>query len=353
MGCASSTASPPPSSGRKRSGVGDSVVKVAPRSAAAGDTSGAGDIERKESGSDMSLKEAILNVYQTHLVNKYGDMKKKKKNVMLEQVDSYLVIAGELNGVKADDLPHDNSDEFREQCRLVFADIDKNHDSRVSFEEFKEWYLTAGAIHGRRATLGELNESFQGPKKAVARAFFGVMDRHVRTAEIQIAELWLDKRGGFTEEEALQALKGLFKVYDANGDGVLDPKEFGNLMLEIQDARLEAEGRTAKGIKYNRLSQRAAKAVIDMMDEDGSGTLDMDEFIHTLKESLSWNDERCRAAADRLAEGNEDLSDHLVEFFEAMVWCIGKYIRKGGVKRRINLERFFESDRQAALWNQE
>ena len=61
-----------------------------------------------------------------------------------------------------------------------------------------------------------------------------------------------------------------------------------------------------------------------MMDEDGNGLLDMDEFIDTLRDSLTWNDDRCRAAADRLAADDngiidEALSDHLVEFFEAVV----------------------------------
>ena len=93
------------------------------------------------------------------------------------------------------------------------------------------------------------------------------------------------------------------------------------------------------------------------MDDDGDGVLDMNEFIDTLRESLKWNDERCRAAADRLAaneEGviDEDLSNHLVEFFEAVIWCISKYVKSGGVKRKINLGRFFESDRQREVWEQ-
>ena len=146
-------------------------------------------------------------------------------------------------------------------------------------------------------------------------------------------------------------------MYDTNGDGVLDAKEFGALMLEIQDARLEAEQRRIKGVKHDLLSQRAAKRIIHMMDEDGDGVLDMDEFIDTLRDSLAWNDDRCRAAADRLAANDdgiidEELSDHLVEFFEAIVWCISKYIKSGGATRKINLGRFFESDRQREMWEQ-
>jgi hypothetical protein len=63
------------------------------------------------------------------------------------------------------------------------------------------------------------------------------MKRAVRVQEDNLAKAWLDKRGGFTEEEVTNALSGLFKLYDANGDGVLDDVEFGNLMLEIMDAR--------------------------------------------------------------------------------------------------------------------
>jgi hypothetical protein len=71
----------------------------------------------------------------------------------------------------------------------------------------------------------------------MARVFFQSIRKLVRRQEDNIAKEWLKKRGGYTEEEVEMALTGLFKVYDANGDGVLDVVEFGNMMLEIMDAR--------------------------------------------------------------------------------------------------------------------
>ena len=99
-----------------------------------------------------------------------------------------------------------------------------------------------------------------GENMAVSRAFFGVIDKAVRRAEKEIASRWLARRGGFTDEEAHAALQGLFEVYDTNGDGVLDPKEFSVLMLEIQDARLEAEHRKIKGIKHRLAFFESGKA---------------------------------------------------------------------------------------------
>jgi hypothetical protein len=119
---------------------------------------------------------------------------------------------------------------------------------------------------------------------------------------------------------------------------------------------LDALGQRTKGIAHDRLSRKAAKAVTEMMDEDGNGTLDMNEFKQTLADSLKWNDERVKAAAERLSEGDQEntkLASHLIEFFQAMTWCIGKYIKRGGVKRAINLNRFFDSGPDPdAYWNQ-
>ena len=118
-------------------------------------------------------------------------------------------------------------------------------------------------------------------------------------------------------------------------------------------ARLEALGERTKGVAHDRLSRKAAGSIILMMDEDSNGTLDMEEFQSTLAESLKWNDARIKAAADRLGGDDEKLANHLIEFFQAMTWCVGKFIKKGGVRRAINLGRFFgEGPDPDAYFNQ-
>jgi Ca2+-binding EF-hand superfamily protein len=369
MGCgssstASSSTSVVPSSPNNTNETKDSNVPV-----------------RRASGTDIQAKEALLAVFDSQLLQQFGTKSGQKKMILTRKDFLDKVFPTLCVGVMA---PPPESKDFKEQATKLFDELDTNKNQKMSAKEFYEWY---------KHELNRVGEHESG----TARIFFNEMKRAVRVQEDNLAKAWLDKRGGFTEEEVTNALSGLFKLYDANGDGVLDDVEFGNLMLEIMDARyvsfflcnswkwvlmgfqlfcvivvcrtlahiccfivsvcwffrLDALGQRSKGIAHDRLSRKAASAIIIMMDEDENGTLDMNEFQSTLAESLKWNDERVQAAAERLSDGDEKLTKHLVEFFQAMTWCVGKYIKKGGVKRALDLGKWFGAGPDPDVyWNQ-
>jgi len=290
-------------------------------------------IVRKDSGADLSLKEALSVVFEEKLVQRFGTTTAQKK-MALTRLDFinriFPIVCVNPDNIK---LPPVDTPSFIAQAGDLFTYMDSNNNNKMQTEEFIQWYIKCGEDTERKE-----NES------AVSITFYSAMEKYVRIQQDDLSRLWLEKRGGYTDEEVKRALEGLFKVYDTNGDGVLDKSEFGMLMLEIMDARLDAMGHRTKGVAHDRVSNLAAEAIILMMDDDDSGTLDLNEFKSTIAESLHWNDARVQAAADRLADGNEKLSIHLVEFFQAMTWCVGKFIKsKGGVKRALNLARFFDS----------
>ena len=353
-------------------------------------------IKRKLSGADMQLREALSGVFETNLLQPYGSKKGQAENILTRDDFIEKVFPALCKGAE---IPPPTSPEFIAMAETLFEHMDTNKNKRMSTEEFVDWYIVYG-----HDTVRNENESF------MAQRFFKVIKKMVRWQEDELAKAWLKQRGGFTEEEVeyvkqelliilfllcsliivvllvaewptgsiltfvvfsfcfsfcfcfflflflvslRKALTGLFKVYDANGDGELDEVEFGNMMLEVMDARLEALGQRTKGIAHDRLSRKAAAAIIVMMDEDGNGTLDMKEFQGTLAASLKWTEDRVDAAAQRLSAAEPKLAAHLKEFFQAMTWCVGKFIKQGGAKRAINLSRFFDSGPDPdAYWHQ-
>lgn len=180
-------------------------------------------IKRRDSGTDIQLKEALVAVFDNRLVMQFASKKGRNKSVLtrldfLDKVFPTLCV-----GIL---IPPPTSPDFIVQSKALFLKLDTNANKKLSSEEFSNWYLD----HGHDVNRDE-------SETPVARMFFDKMKKYVRVEEDNIAKQWLVKRGGFTESEVSNALSGLFKVYDANGDGVLDDVEFGNLMLEIMDAR--------------------------------------------------------------------------------------------------------------------
>lgn len=181
------------------------------------------NIEKKESGTNIQLKEALDAVFKRDLVLKFGS-KKARQKLILSKINFLESIFPDMCvGVT---VPPPQSKDFQEQGLVLFQQIDRQGINNVSAHDFSQWYVNYGDIVWSK-----------GEENPMARVFFQSIRKLVRRQEDNIAKEWLKKRGGYTEEEVEMALTGLFKVYDANGDGVLDVVEFGNMMLEIMDAR--------------------------------------------------------------------------------------------------------------------
>ncbi|XP_045610355.1 troponin C, isotype gamma isoform X2 [Procambarus clarkii] len=66
------------------------------------------------------------------------------------------------------------------------------------------------------------------------------------------------------DEESLKAeLKEAFRIYDKQGDGYITTQTLKEILRELD----------------NKLTEEDLDGIIDEVDEDGSGTLDFDEFM--------------------------------------------------------------------------
>ncbi|XP_050710469.1 troponin C, isotype gamma-like isoform X2 [Eriocheir sinensis] len=69
------------------------------------------------------------------------------------------------------------------------------------------------------------------------------------------------------DEESLKAeLKEAFRIYDKQGDGYITTKVLKEILRELD----------------NKLTEEDLDGIIDEVDEDGSGTLDFDEFMEMM-----------------------------------------------------------------------
>ena len=179
-------------------------------------------IVRKDSGADLSLKEALSVVFEEKLVQRFGTTTAQKK-LALTRLDFmnriFPIVCVNPDNIE---LPPVGTPSFIAQAGDLFTYMDSNKNNKMQTEEFIQWYIKCGEDTERKE-----NES------AVSIAFYSAMEKYVRIQQDDLSRLWLKKRGGYTEEEVKRALEGLFKVYDTNGDGVLDKSELGMLMLEI------------------------------------------------------------------------------------------------------------------------
>jgi Ca2+-binding EF-hand superfamily protein len=124
------------------------------------------------------------------------------------------------------------------QC---FADADVNHDGTLTFDEFKEWYLTTP-------------RKFSAPPavlltSASAANFVGETEIH-----------------------------GLFHHYDANGDGVLNVSEFANYLTSVFKAMAFKPEFQVHGVSPEEMAESTALMYFDEADVNHDGTISFDEF---------------------------------------------------------------------------
>ena len=131
------------------------AVKVAPRKVGDGQTSKLHEerkLERQTSGNDLSLKEALTNVFQFTIINKYGPIRKRtsRETLLLEKIDYVIVVRGEVSHLPG--LPDVESEEFEAQANAIFERIDTNHDGKMTLDEFIFWYMNSGPEAGVRGS---------------------------------------------------------------------------------------------------------------------------------------------------------------------------------------------------------
>ncbi|XP_036608232.1 troponin C, skeletal muscle isoform X1 [Trichosurus vulpecula] len=112
----------------------------------------------------------------------------------------------------------------------------------------------------------------------------------------------------FLSEEMIAEFKAAFDMFDADGGGDISTKELGTVMRMLGQTPTKEE----------------LDAIIEEVDEDGSGTIDFEEFlvmmVRQMKEDAKGKTEEelaeCFRIFDRNADGYID-AEELVEIFRA------------------------------------
>uniref|UniRef100_A0A8D2KZ27 Calglandulin n=1 Tax=Varanus komodoensis TaxID=61221 RepID=A0A8D2KZ27_VARKO len=110
----------------------------------------------------------------------------------------------------------------------------------------------------------------------------------------------------YLSEEMIAEFKAAFDMFDADGGGDISTKELGTVMRMLGQTPTKEE----------------LDAIIEEVDEDGSGTIDFEEFlvmmVRQMKEDAKGKTEEelaeCFRIFDRNADGYLD-ADELVEIF--------------------------------------
>ncbi|XP_020662683.3 troponin C, skeletal muscle [Pogona vitticeps] len=112
----------------------------------------------------------------------------------------------------------------------------------------------------------------------------------------------------YLSEEMIAEFKAAFDMFDADGGGDISTKELGTVMRMLGQTPTKEE----------------LDAIIEEVDEDGSGTIDFEEFlvmmVRQMKEDAKGKSEEelaeCFRIFDRNADGYLD-AEELVEIFKA------------------------------------
>ncbi|XP_060627786.1 troponin C, skeletal muscle [Anolis sagrei] len=112
----------------------------------------------------------------------------------------------------------------------------------------------------------------------------------------------------YLSEEMIAEFKAAFDMFDADGGGDISTKELGTVMRMLGQTPTKEE----------------LDAIIEEVDEDGSGTIDFEEFlvmmVHQMKEDAKGKSEEelaeCFRIFDRNADGYLD-AEELIEIFRA------------------------------------
>ncbi|XP_015267814.1 PREDICTED: troponin C, skeletal muscle isoform X1 [Gekko japonicus] len=144
----------------------------------------------------------------------------------------------------------------------------------------------------------------------------------------------------FLTEEMIAEFKAAFDMFDADGGGDISTKELGTVMRMLGQTPTKEE----------------LDAIIEEVDEDGSGTIDFEEFlvmmVRQMKEDAKGKSEEelaeCFRIFDRNADGYLD-AEELIEIFRASGETVSEeeidWLMKDGDKNndgRIDFDEFLK-----------
>ncbi|KAG6546521.1 hypothetical protein Mapa_012070 [Marchantia paleacea] len=146
-----------------------------------------------------------------------------------------------------------------EEARLMLESVDHNQDGRVDFEEFLSLYKALCDGESMACASASASTSTSSSTSAYASASSPNSDMEV------------EKHCIYEEDSTLLEA---FRVFDKNQDGVITAEELQSVLLDL-------------GMPEGR-SLRNCEKMIETVDADGNGVIDISEFKQMMNSSYAF-----------------------------------------------------------------
>ncbi|XP_035660769.1 calcium vector protein isoform X2 [Branchiostoma floridae] len=144
--------------------------------------------------------------------------------------------------------------EEKDECMKIFDIFDRNAENIAPVSDTMDMLTKLGQTYTKRETEAIMKEA-RGPK--------GDKKNLGPEEWLVLCSKWVRQDD---EEEILRA----FKVFDANGDGVIDFDEFKFIMQKVGE---------------EPLTDAEVEEAMKEADEDGNGVIDIPEFMDLIRKS--------------------------------------------------------------------
>jgi Ca2+-binding EF-hand superfamily protein len=158
-----------------------------------------------------------------------------------------------------------------QKVRHLIRLCDRNGDGTVELADYEQWMARLAAIRGwepESADYTRLEEVIVGTVGPMLAAFGGAVGPE-QISELSSAMTTMAQSGA---PELTHFAEGLFAVIDRDGDGVISPSEYKELMASLD------------------IDASVADASFAKIDLDGDGQLSRDEYTELYHEFFSSND---------------------------------------------------------------
>ncbi|KAL3681849.1 hypothetical protein R1sor_024805 [Riccia sorocarpa] len=148
------------------------------------------------------------------------------------------------------------------EAQNMLENVDGNQDGRIDFSEFLSLYRS---LCDREETTTSSITAASIPTSYASTAYASTP-----TSKFEIS-MEVERMPGFEDDSTLLEA---FRVFDKNQDGVITPEELQSVLLDL-------------GMPEGR-SLRSCEQMIESVDADGNGVIDISEFRQLMTTSLAF-----------------------------------------------------------------
>lgn len=131
------------------------------------------------------------------------------------------------------------------------------------------------------------------------------------------------------------AARAIFMQYDEDKSGNIDASELSAMMTNVRQAMASVDDEEEDfdpTEEDRKLSLKGAAKLIGLLDADGNGTLDEDEFCDSIVRSFGWTVEQRIDNIKILSKGDPEITNFMNLFFNGVRFCVGHILESTSAK---------------------